>query len=100
MTRSELVQRVADKSLQLHRTDVKRVVNAVLEEVLTALACRDRVELRGFGAFAVKIRSASSGRNPKTGDLVGVRRRPMPLLLGSWILFSLWLVAVGSGRTL
>jgi integration host factor subunit beta len=70
--KSELVQRVADKSLHLHRSDVEKVVNAVFEEILTALVRRDRVELRGFGAFAVKVRSARSARNPKTGELVSV----------------------------
>ena len=72
MLKSELVQRVADKSLHLHRSDVEKVVNAVFEEILTALVRRDRVELRGFGAFAVKVRSARSARNPKTGELVSV----------------------------
>jgi integration host factor subunit beta len=57
MIRSELVQRVADKSLHLHRSDVEKVVSAVLEEIQTALARRDRVELRGFGSFTVKVRS-------------------------------------------
>jgi integration host factor subunit beta len=72
MIKSELVQRVADRSLHLHRSDVGKVVDAVLEEILTALARRDRVELRGFGAFAVKVRRARPGRNPKTGELVSV----------------------------
>jgi integration host factor subunit beta len=72
MLKPELVQRVADKSLHLHRSDIEKVVNAVLEEILTALVRRDRVELRGFGAFAVKVRSARPGRNPKTGELVSV----------------------------
>ena len=72
MLKSELVQRVADKGLHLHRSDVEKVVNAVFEEILTALVRRDRVELRGFGAFAVKVRSARSARNPKTGELVSV----------------------------
>jgi integration host factor subunit beta len=72
MIGSELVQRVADKSLHLHRSDVEKVVNAVLEEIQTALARRDRVELRRFGSFTVKVRSARPGRNPKTGSLVSV----------------------------
>lgn len=72
MIRSELVQRVADKSLHLYRSDVEKVVNAVFEEILAALACGNRVELRGFGAFTVKMRSARPGRNPKTGALVSV----------------------------
>ena len=72
MIKSELVQQVADKSPHFHRGDVEKVVNAVLEEILTALVRRDRVELRGFGAFGVKVRSARPGRNPKTGDPVSV----------------------------
>jgi integration host factor subunit beta len=73
MLRSELVQRVSDKNPHLHRSDVQKVVNTVLEEILAALSRRDRVELRGFGAFSVKVRSARTGRNPKTGELVSVR---------------------------
>jgi integration host factor subunit beta len=72
MLRSQLVQRMADQSLHLHRSDVERVVNAVLEEILMALVRRDRVELRNFGAFVVKVRSARPARNPKTGELVRV----------------------------
>ena len=67
MLKSELVRRVADQSLHMHRSDVEEVVNAVLEEIMTALVRRDRVELRGFGAFAVKVRTARTGRNAKTG---------------------------------
>jgi len=72
MIKSELVQQVVEKSPHLHRSDIEKVVSAVLEEILTALVRRDRVELRGFGAFAVKVRSARSGRNPKTGQLLSV----------------------------
>jgi integration host factor subunit beta len=72
MIKSELIQQVADKNPHLHRSGIEKVVSAVLEEILTALVRRDRVELRGFGAFAVKVRSARSGRNPKTGEVVRV----------------------------
>jgi integration host factor subunit beta len=65
MIRSELVQRVADKSLHLHRSDIEKVAKAVLEEIQTALARRDRVELRGFGAFTVKVRVRPAGPKSK-----------------------------------
>jgi hypothetical protein len=51
MTRSELVQRVADKSLHLHRSDVEKAVNVVLEDAywshisLSAIANRRRLSL-------------------------------------------------------
>jgi integration host factor subunit beta len=71
MIKSELIHRVADKNLHLHRSDIEKVVNAVLEEIRSALARQD-MELRGFGSFTVKVRSARPGRNPKTGSLVSV----------------------------
>ena len=38
----------------------------------------DRVELRGFGAFSVKKRDASVGRNPRTGTSVQVEEKHVP----------------------
>jgi integration host factor subunit beta len=72
MIKSVLVQRVADKNVHLHRRDIEKVVTTVLEKISAALVRRNRVELRGFGSFTVKVRSARPGRNPKTGSLVSV----------------------------
>lgn len=72
MIKSELIYRMADQNLHLHRSDLEKVVNAVLDEIRAALERQDRVELRGFGSFTVKVRSARSGRNPKTGSVVSV----------------------------
>ena len=43
------------------------------------MARGDRVELRGFGAFFVKFREGRTGRNPRTGDLVSVGSKAVPL---------------------
>ena len=50
-------------------------VNAILDEIVAAMARGDRVELRDFGAFVVKVRAARVGRNPKTGAQVHVPAR-------------------------
>ena len=50
----------------------------VLEEIAKALAVGDRVELRGFGAFSVKVRPARQGRNPRTGAPVSVEEKRVP----------------------
>jgi integration host factor subunit beta len=44
-----------------------------------AMARGDRVELRGFGSFFVKLREARTGRNPQTGALVSVGEKGLPL---------------------
>jgi integration host factor subunit beta len=50
----------------------------MLEEILAALARGDRVELRGFGVFSVKVRQARTGRNPRTGAMVPVGQKAIP----------------------
>ena len=57
---------------------VENIVNAILGEIIAALARGDRVELRGFGAFSVKHRPARTGRNPRTGAHVSVERKSVP----------------------
>jgi integration host factor subunit beta len=62
MIKSELVQRIAEHNPHLYQRDVENIVNAILDEIVAALARGDRVELRGFGAFSVKHRPARAGR--------------------------------------
>ncbi len=78
MIKSELVSRIAERNPHLYQRDVEHIVNAVLEEVVSALSRGDRVELRGFGAFSVKNRPARIGRNPRTGEKVAVAEKFVP----------------------
>ncbi len=78
MTKSELIQRLAERNPQLLRSDVERIVNTVFDEVSNALARGGRVELRGFGAFSIKQRDARQGRNPRTGESVKVGQKFVP----------------------
>lgn len=78
MIKSELVQKIAERNPQLYQRDVENIVNAILDEIVSALARGDRVELRGFGAFSVKARQARIGRNPRTGAHVKVEDKVVP----------------------
>ena len=78
MIRSELIQKIADENPHLYQRDVERIVNAIFEEIIEAMARGDRVELRGFGAFSVKKRDARVGRNPRTGESVQVDEKCVP----------------------
>ena len=75
MIKSELVQRISMASPHLYRRDAEKVVNAILDEITTAMARGDRVELRGFGSFLVKNRPARTGRNPRTEAFLEVRQK-------------------------
>jgi len=78
MTKSELIQRIAELNPHLYQRDVERIVSTIFDEIADALARGDRVELRGFGAFSVKQRGARIGRNPRTGAAVQVAEKWIP----------------------
>ncbi len=79
MTKSELISRVAKVYPHLYHRDVERIVDAIFDEIESALARGDRVELRGFGDFHLSHRHAWTCRNPKTGASVQVPEKHLPL---------------------
>jgi nucleoid DNA-binding protein len=60
MTKSELIQRLAENNPHLYQSDVEVIVTTVFNEIAAALSRGDQVELRGFGAFSVRHRDARS----------------------------------------
>ncbi|WP_229665367.1 integration host factor subunit beta [Paracoccus acridae] len=78
MTRSELIELLADENPHLFHHDVERIIDTVFQEIIEAMARGNRVELRGFGAFSVKKRDARNGRNPRTGEAIDVDQKHVP----------------------
>ncbi len=78
MTKSDLIQKLADRNPHLYLRDIEKIVNTIFDEITDALAEGNRVELRGFGAFSVKHRESRTGRNPRTGESVQVEAKNMP----------------------
>jgi integration host factor subunit beta len=75
--KSELIDRISAQNPHLYRQDAEKIVNG-FSEIASAMARGDRVELRGFGVFFVKLRESRTGRNPRTGALVSVERKAVP----------------------
>lgn len=67
LTKREITHAVYAVCPGLSRHQAKQLVEAVLEEIVSALAIGEDVKLRGFGRFAVRQKSERPGRNPKTG---------------------------------
>lgn len=78
MTKSELIERIAAKQLQLPAKDVELAVKSLLEQMSDALSSGDRIEIRGFGSFSLHYREARRGRNPKTGESVQLDGKYVP----------------------
>ena len=78
MTKSELVEIIADAQGEITRREAEVVVNTVFTAIGDALAKGDRVELRGFGSFTTRQRRPRLGRNPKSGVSVTVPAKVVP----------------------
>ncbi len=78
MTKSELIELLAAKQTHLMHKDVELAVKLVLDQISNALARDERVEIRGFGSFALHHRPARTGRNPKTGEPVQIPPKRVP----------------------
>lgn len=74
MLKKELVNEVSDE-LSLHKQDVTSALDIMLETMENALKEERRIELRGFGSFAVRKRKARSTKNPKTGTIMNIPER-------------------------
>lgn len=79
MTKRDLIEEVARQYPRFSRRDAEVMVNAVFDSMTDALAKGERIEIRGFGSFIVKQRAAREGRNPRTGAVVSVAAKKVPL---------------------
>jgi len=78
MTKSELIEILADKLSHLSAKDVEIAVKEILEMMAQTLSKGDRIEIRGFGSFSLHYRAPRVGRNPKTGDSVELAGKYVP----------------------
>ncbi|MCK9388620.1 MAG: integration host factor subunit beta [Sulfuritalea sp.] len=78
MTKSELIARLAERFPQLVAKDADYAVKMMLDALTAALVRSDRIEIRGFGSFALNYRPPRVGRNPKSGDKVQVPEKYVP----------------------
>ncbi len=78
MTKSDLIANLAARFPQLVAKDADFAVKVILDEMTAALSRGDRIEIRGFGSFALNYRPSRVGRNPKSGEKVSVPEKHVP----------------------
>ncbi|MEI8706600.1 MULTISPECIES: integration host factor subunit beta [Pseudoalteromonas] len=78
MTKSELIETLAEQHAQVPVKDVENAVKEILEQMAGSLSTSDRIEIRGFGSFSLHFRAPRTGRNPKTGDTVELDGKHVP----------------------
>ena len=72
MVKSELLHALIEKFPELQASDVELALNCMLEQMKSALAKGERIEIRGFGSFNIHHRAPRIGRNPKTAEAVNL----------------------------
>ncbi len=77
MTKQEIVDSVSGAT-GLTKVETETVMNGIMALIIDALAKNERVELRGFGTFAVKHRLPKKARNPGTGETIYLEERYVP----------------------
>lgn len=78
MTRSDLVEELANRFGQLTHRDAEFAVKAILDAMNDALVAGHRIEIRGFGSFSINRRPPRMGRNPRSGASVAIPEKRVP----------------------
>ena len=78
MTKSELIEQLAEQHAHIPVKDVENAVKEILEQMAGSLSSSDCIEIRGFGSFSLHYRSPRTGRNPKTGETVELDGKHVP----------------------
>ena len=78
MNKSDLILKILESDSNLFKKDASKIVNVFFDTISEAISRGERVELRGFGVFDVKVREARIARNPKNGEAVAVPAKKVP----------------------
>ena len=79
MNRIELIEKLMTKTkAAISKADAERIVAGFMDEVKSAVAAGESVQLVGFGTFEARERSAREARNPQTGEMIKIPAKKVP----------------------
>ncbi|MBX2996479.1 MAG: integration host factor subunit beta [Bdellovibrionaceae bacterium] len=77
MTKADLINLISEKA-GITRVKAETVVNTIFDSMVEALMRDDRIEIRGFGSFENRRYGSYKGRNPRTGEVINVKKKKVP----------------------
>ena len=77
MTKADIINKVA-MGTGLTKVETEAVLDGIIHSIAESLKHGERVDIRGFGSFLVKQRSARDARNPATREIVKLKERYVP----------------------
>lgn len=75
MTRAELIEALAARFPNSNPKTVVASVREIFELMIETLSAGERIEIRGFGSFEIRVRDPRIAHNPKTGEQVSLSER-------------------------
>ncbi|CAK0768696.1 Integration host factor subunit alpha [Azospirillaceae bacterium] len=85
VTRAQLSEAVYQE-VGLSRNESADLVEAILNEISSALVRGEMVKISSFGSFSVRQKGQRIGRNPKTGEEVPIMPRRVLVFRASHVL--------------
>ena len=70
IVKSKLLKQLSDSYPNFLKKDIEKFLNIILNEIKKTLKRGERVELRGFGIWSIRLQKARISRNPKTGEKI------------------------------
>jgi len=77
VNRAELIDQIRDR-LGVDKRAAENAVDVVFDTIQRAVAAGEKVALTGFGVFEKVDRAARTGRNPRTGAAVKIKKTSVP----------------------
>jgi DNA-binding protein HU-beta len=77
VNRADLIDAIRDR-VGADKKTAESAVDAMLDTIQRAVATGERVAITGFGVFEKVDRAARTGRNPRTGETVKVKKTSVP----------------------
>ena len=78
MNKPDLISNLNKKNHFYSKEDIEQSLNLIIDLISSSLSSRNRVEIRGFGSFSIRLRDQRVARNPKTGTSIKVEKKYHP----------------------
>ena len=77
MLKTDIINRVASRT-NLTKSQIKKVVDSFINTITNSLSEGTDIEIRGFGSFRIRERSARIGINPQSGQRISIPAKKVP----------------------
>ena len=77
MQKADLLGKLTTLNPSFSNSDSKIALDSLLDQLSNLLSAKERIEVRGFGAFSVRERNPIRGRNPKSGQAIELDSRSL-----------------------